>query len=90
METFNKKESFIFGGTHKLAPPPHNLDEDARDSFKLNTTDDYRVEIDGKYWLSNFVRWHGAHALFLIPKRFNYAAIWHEELRRRVKRIRNM
>jgi len=88
LETFNKKHTFVYGAEHQIAPPVYETDEDLRSSVNLNPDASYRVEFDSKYWLAHFAKWHGAHCLFYVPKRHNYIAVWQDELRRIVKRIR--
>lgn len=90
MEHFNTKTNIVYGGTHKLAPPVFTLDAETKASFNLQpNVCEFRVEHEDKYWVAHFEGWHGAHALFYVPKRHNYIAVWHEKLRDTVKRIKN-
>ena len=88
MERFDKRKTFVYGGSHKLAAPIHHAKPEFIASVCLNPNDQYRVEFEGRYWVANFVEWHGAHALFFVPKRFNYFAVWCNDLRKIVKRIK--
>lgn len=89
MERFDKQSTFIYGASHKLAPAAYDVKDETKASFNLNQTDSYRVEYPaGQYWLGMFQGWHGAHALFYIPKRHNVAAVWFKELRQIVKRVK--
>lgn len=88
METFHEPTSFVMQSKHKIAPPTMTVDDDVKSSFNLNTTDLFRVAIEGKQWNMVFRRWHGAHALFYNPTRDNTAAIHYTDLRKLVKRIK--
>jgi hypothetical protein len=88
METFNEPVSFVMMSKHKIAPPTLTLEEDVAESFNLNTTDTYRVTIEGKPWGCVFRRWHGQHCLFYCPMRDNTIAVHYTDLRKLVKRVK--
>jgi len=88
LEHFNRKESWIAQGGHSFGPPAFDADESVKQSFHLNTDDLYRVTLQGKVRNVTFERWHGGWALFYSPRDDWRYAIWHEDLRRLVKRKR--
>lgn len=86
-ETFTERKTFVYGAEHAIAAPVFKGEYEFT-SINLNDADTYRVELDDQQWLAHFFKWHGGHALFYVPKRHNYIAVWQNELRQRVKRIK--
>ena len=87
-ETFNNTDSWIARGCNGFAPPVHTLDDETKAGFRLNYEDTYVITLEGKVRTVTFERWHGGHAIFYSPYDDWLFCVWHENLRKTVKRVK--